>query len=194
MPPEEPRTEIVTVGTGELAGVTFENVTYEGRGPAGSTFIVDILTDNKNRTVGEIRNLFSKNGGNLAQDGAVAWMFEQKGKVVVIDFFASWCEPCMRELPELEKLHRELAPAGVVFVGVNLDKERKNVEALVKRFGLSFSVVHDPDGKVAEAYDPPKMPSTYVVDKAGIVRHINAGFEGAADVAKLRKQVTSLGR
>ena len=114
------------------------------------------------------------------------------GKVVVIDFFASWCEPCMRELPELEKLHRELAPAGVVFVGVNLDKERKNVEALVKRFGLSFSVVHDPDGKVAEAYDPPKMPSTYVVDKAGIVRHINAGFEGAADVAKLRKQVTSL--
>lgn len=116
------------------------------------------------------------------------------GKVVVIDFFASWCEPCMRELPELEKLHRGLAKTGVIFLGVSLDKERKNAEALVKRFGLSFLVVHDPEGKVAEAYDPPKMPSTYVVDKAGLVRHINAGFEGAADVAKLQKQITDLNR
>ncbi len=116
------------------------------------------------------------------------------GKVVVIDFFASWCEPCMRELPELEKLHRQLGKDGVVFLGVNIDKERKNVDALVKRFGLTFPVVHDVEGKVAEQYDPPKMPSTYVVDKAGIVRHINAGFDGAADVARLQKQLTALGR
>lgn len=116
------------------------------------------------------------------------------GKVVVIDFFASWCEPCMRELPELEKLHRQLGKDGVVFLGINIDKERKNVDALVKRFGLTFTVVHDVEGKVAEQYDPPKMPSTYVVDKAGIVRHINAGFDGAADVARLQKQLTALSR
>ncbi len=126
--------------------------------------------------------------------GASVKLSSYAGKVVVIDFFASWCEPCMRELPELEKLHRGLATTGVVFLGVSLDKERKNAEALVKRFGLSFSVVHDPEGKVAEAYDPPKMPSTYVVDKAGVVRHINAGFEGSADVAKLQKQITDLNR
>ena len=114
------------------------------------------------------------------------------GKVVVIDFFASWCQPCMRELPELEKLHRQLSKEGVVFVGVNLDKERKNAEALVKRFGVTFPVVHDPDGKLAEVYDPPKMPSTYVVDKAGLVRHINAGFDGPSDVAKLQNQIMAL--
>ena len=58
-------------------------IMYEGYGPNGIAIILECMTDNKNRTVGELRNLFAKNGGNLAQDGAVAWMFEQKGKVVV---------------------------------------------------------------------------------------------------------------
>ena len=116
------------------------------------------------------------------------------GKVVVVDFFASWCEPCMRELPELEKLHRQLAAAGVAFVGVNLDKERKNAEALVKRFNLTFKVLLDPEGKVADAFDPPKMPTTYVIDKAGVVRFVNAGFDGTADVGRLQKQISELNR
>lgn len=127
-------------------------------------------------------------------NGAVVRLSSFRGKVVVIDFFASWCEPCMRELPELEKLHRQLGAAGVVFLGVNLDKERKNAQALVARFGLTFPTLLDPEGRVAESYDPPKMPSTYVVDKAGVVRHINAGFDGAADVARLQKQLTALSR
>lgn len=127
-------------------------------------------------------------------NGVAVRLSSFRGKVVVIDFFASWCEPCMRELPELEKLHRQLSSAGVVFLGVNLDRERKNAVALVKRFGLTFPTLLDPEGKVAETYDPPKMPSTYVVDKAGVVRHINAGFDGAADVARLQKQITALNR
>lgn len=127
-------------------------------------------------------------------NGTIVKLSGLVGKVVVIDFFASWCEPCMRELPELEKLHRQLSKAGLAFLGVNLDKERKNALALVKRFDLTFTVLLDPEGKVAEVYDPPKMPTTYVVDKAGVVRHINAGFEGAADVARLQRQVTALNR
>ena len=125
-------------------------------------------------------------------NGTTVRLSSFRGKVVVIDFFASWCEPCMRELPELEKLHRQLSKAGVVFLGVNLDKERKNALALIQRFGLTFPTLLDPEGKLAETYDPPKMPSTYVVDKAGVVRHINAGFDGAADVARLQKQITAL--
>lgn len=77
--PKENQERAIKKGTGELAGVTFENVTYEGRGPAGSTFIVDILTDNKNRTVAEIRHMFGKAGGELVSNGAVAWMFDRKG-------------------------------------------------------------------------------------------------------------------
>lgn len=125
---------------------------------------------------------------------AATRLADLRGKVVVIDFFASWCGPCKLELPELEKLHRELAPSGVVFLGINIDRERENALEMVKRFGLTFKVLLDPEGKVAELYDPPKMPSTYVIDKAGVLRFLNEGFDGAADIARLRKQVGELNR
>ena len=70
-------------GTGELPGVNYEEITYEGYGPGGAAVIVETLTDNKNRTVGEIRHVFSKHGGNLAAENAVAWMFDKKGYIVV---------------------------------------------------------------------------------------------------------------
>ena len=70
-------------GTGELEGVSYEEITYEGYGPGGVAVIVDVLTDNKNRAVSEIRHAFSKNGGNLGAEGAVAWMFSKKGVIVV---------------------------------------------------------------------------------------------------------------
>ena len=70
-------------GTGEEPGVSYEEVTYEGYGPGGAALIIDALTDNKNRTVGELRHLLEKYGGNLAASNAVAWMFSKKGYVVV---------------------------------------------------------------------------------------------------------------
>jgi YebC/PmpR family DNA-binding regulatory protein len=70
-------------GTGELPGQSYEAVTYEGYGPGGAAVMVETLTDNKNRTVAEIRHLFSKHGGNLAETGAVQWMFDRKGYIVV---------------------------------------------------------------------------------------------------------------
>src|SRR6195952_6163882 len=68
-------------GTGELEGVNYDEITYEGYGPGGVAIIVDVLTDNKNRAVSEIRHAFSKNGGNLGADGAVSWMFSKKGVI-----------------------------------------------------------------------------------------------------------------
>ncbi|MPY90480.1 MAG: YebC/PmpR family DNA-binding transcriptional regulator [Luteitalea sp.] len=70
-------------GTGEEPGVAYEEVTYEGYGPGGAAVIAETLTDNRNRTVSEIRHLFSKHGGNLGETNSVAWMFEKKGYVVV---------------------------------------------------------------------------------------------------------------
>jgi len=70
-------------GTGELPGVTFESVSYEGFGPAGVAIFIEVLTDNKNRTVAEIRHLLSKHGGNLGESGSVNWMFERKGYITV---------------------------------------------------------------------------------------------------------------
>lgn len=71
-------------GTGELAGgANYEEVTYEGYGPSGVAVLVDVMTDNKNRTVAEIRHIFSKYGGNLGENGCVAWMFEKKGSIII---------------------------------------------------------------------------------------------------------------
>ncbi len=70
-------------GTGELEGVTYEPVTYEGYAPNGVAVFVEALTDNRNRTGAEIRSLFSKSGGSLAEPGAVAWQFDRKGVVLI---------------------------------------------------------------------------------------------------------------
>jgi YebC/PmpR family DNA-binding regulatory protein len=66
-------------GTGELEGLSYDEITYEGYGPGGVAVIIDVLTDNKNRAVSEVRHAFSKNGGNLGADGSVSWMFSKKG-------------------------------------------------------------------------------------------------------------------
>ncbi|HHJ51640.1 MAG TPA: YebC/PmpR family DNA-binding transcriptional regulator [Caldithrix abyssi] len=70
-------------GTGELPGVVYEDVAYEGYGPGGVAMYIEAVTDNKNRTVAEIRHIFSKYGGNLGETGSVAWMFERKGIITV---------------------------------------------------------------------------------------------------------------
>ncbi|MBW1988570.1 MAG: YebC/PmpR family DNA-binding transcriptional regulator [Deltaproteobacteria bacterium] len=70
-------------GTGELEGVAYEELTYEGYGPGGAAILVDVLTDNKNRAAAEVRHIFSKGGGNLGEAGCVAWMFDKKGYMAV---------------------------------------------------------------------------------------------------------------
>ena len=70
-------------GTGELEGVRYEEITYEGYGPKGVAIMIEALTDNKNRTTSDVRNIFSKRGGNMAGQGAVGWIFEKKGYIVV---------------------------------------------------------------------------------------------------------------
>jgi YebC/PmpR family DNA-binding regulatory protein len=76
-------TRAIQRGTGELEGATYEEISYEGYGPGGVAILVDVATDNKNRTGGEIRNLFSKGGGNLGEPNSVAWMFETRGLIEV---------------------------------------------------------------------------------------------------------------
>lgn len=70
-------------GTGELPGASYEEAVYEGYGPGGVAMMVEVATDNKNRTISEIRHIFSKHGGNLGESGCVSWMFNKKGYIVV---------------------------------------------------------------------------------------------------------------
>ncbi len=81
--PKENIDRAIKKGTGELPGVTYDEIRYEGYATGGIALIIDILTDNKNRTVAEIRHLLTRHGGSMAETNAVAWNFEQKGVVVI---------------------------------------------------------------------------------------------------------------
>ena len=81
--PQENVTRAVKKGTGELEGVQYEETSYEGYGPGGVAIFMEVMTDNKNRTVGELRATLGKNGGNMGENGCVAWIFEQKGLITV---------------------------------------------------------------------------------------------------------------
>jgi YebC/PmpR family DNA-binding regulatory protein len=81
--PRENIERAIRRGTGEEPGVSYDEITYEGYGPGGVAMLISALTDNKNRTVGEIRHLLSKYNGNLAAENSVAWMFHRKGQVIV---------------------------------------------------------------------------------------------------------------
>ncbi len=80
--PKENIERAIKKGTGELEGVNYEELTYEGYGPGGVAIMVEVLTDNKNRTIADIRNSFSKHNGNLGESGCVSWMFTLKGLIL----------------------------------------------------------------------------------------------------------------
>lgn len=81
--PNDNMERAIKKGTGELPGVTYDEVSYEGYGMGGVAVMVDVMTDNKNRTVAEIRSIFTKSGGSVGENGCVSWMFDKKGLVTV---------------------------------------------------------------------------------------------------------------
>ena len=84
--PQDNIIRAIKKGTGELEGVKYEEMSYEGYGPNGIAIYIEVITDNKNRTVSEVRHILNKNNGNLAEPGSVAWMFERKGEIVISEF------------------------------------------------------------------------------------------------------------
>ena len=113
------------------------------------------------------------------------------GKVVVIDFWATWCGPCREELPMLQKLYQKYAAKGFVVVGVSVDKDVANIKQFLQKMPLSFPIVHDSAHAVSGKYAPPKMPSSYVIDRKAIVRYVHGGYR-AEDAAEFEKQVQTL--
>ena len=81
--PQDNIKRAIMKGTGELPGVNYEEGTYEGYGPGGVAIFLEVLTDNKKRTVADIRHLMSKHGGNLGENGSVAWMFDKRGQIII---------------------------------------------------------------------------------------------------------------
>jgi peroxiredoxin len=129
-----------------------------------------------------------------ARGGGTVKLSSLKGSVVVLDFWASWCVPCKKELPALEALARKWSDAGapVVVLAVGIDKERANGEKLLDALKISaVRALWDPDGKVPAAYDIPAMPTSLVIDARGLVKMVHQGYT-AGDEKKLAAVVESL--
>jgi thiol-disulfide isomerase/thioredoxin len=115
-----------------------------------------------------------------------------KGKVVLVDIWASWCGPCMEEMPLLDAMAARLKSKGVEIIAVSVDEDKASAQQfLSSRPSWSLTVAHDPKGKLPEALQPSKMPSSYVMDSEGIIRYVNEGFE-RKDIKVLEKRLVAL--
>ncbi len=114
-----------------------------------------------------------------------------RGQVVLVDFWASWCEPCADSMPVLERLYTTYRGRGFTIVGVSQDRERARMTQFIERHRVTFPIVLDESHAVAGRYRPARMPTSFLVDRRGIVRHVHAGYR-ASDVAGLEREIQTL--
>ncbi len=100
-----------------------------------------------------------------------------RGQVVLLDIWASWCGPCKQELPMLDDIASRLHHRGVEVLAVSVDQERENVvKFLGGRGHWALTIAHDSKGEIADRLQPDKMPTSYIIDRQGIIRYVNYGF------------------
>lgn len=115
-----------------------------------------------------------------------------KGKVVLLDIWASWCVPCKEEMPLLDEMAGRLHRRGVEIIAVSVDEDRASAEAFAgTRARWTLTLAHDPQGRVPDLLQPSKMPTSYVIDGAGVVRAINSGFD-RADAPRIEARLRQL--
>ncbi len=103
------------------------------------------------------------------------------GKVVLVDFWASWCGPCKQSFPSLNRLHEKYGPKGLVIIGIGVDDEASKYQAFSGKMGAKFALAHDSTHQVANFFNPPSMPTSYMVDRKGTIRYIHTGFHGTTE-------------
>jgi peroxiredoxin len=124
-------------------------------------------------------------------DGHNLRLAEQRGQVVLVNFWASWCGPCRAEMPQLSRLYDKYRASGFVMLGVNIDDDPRTATATAARWGLKFPVLLDADKAVSRLYDLGSMPSTVLIDRDGRVRYLHRGYrEGAED--EVERQIRAL--
>lgn len=114
-----------------------------------------------------------------------------KGKVVYLDFWASWCAPCRRSFPWLDSLDRAHGAAGFVVIAVNVDTDRTLATGFLKEVPVGFKVAYDPKGELAARWQLLGMPSSFLIDRSGKVRSAHQGFR-KGDEALREAEITRL--
>lgn len=116
---------------------------------------------------------------------------EQRGQVVMLNFWASWCGPCRKEMPLLDEMSKRYSAAGFVLYGVNVEEDNTDAKKLIKELGVSFPILYDTESKASSLYNVDAMPTTVVIDKKGEIRFVNRGYK-AGDENKYRDQIREL--
>jgi thiol-disulfide isomerase/thioredoxin len=114
----------------------------------------------------------------MTTDGRPLSLQALRGKVVLVNFWATWCEPCIREMPSLQQLRDQFHTEGFEILAVNYQEGPARINSFVEKLQLSLPVVRDTDGSVARAWGARIFPANYLVDRAGNIRH---SMTGAAD-------------
>lgn len=115
----------------------------------------------------------------------------EKGKVVIVDFWATWCEPCKKSFPKYQELYVKYKASGLEILAVSVDDEKKEIPDFIKTYGAKFPVGWDEGQKIAECFKPPNMPSAYVIDKNGVVKHVHHGYRDGEE-KELEKEIKAL--
>ncbi len=114
-----------------------------------------------------------------------------RGQVLLVDFWASWCEPCKASMPYYKALHTRLADRGFEIVAINVDEDRALGQRFATELALPFPVVWDKGHTIAERYPIPTMPTALLVDREGVIRHVHPGFR-EGDEGPLEAQLEAL--
>jgi peroxiredoxin len=117
----------------------------------------------------------------------------EKGKVTVVDFWATWCGPCEKSFPKYQELYVKYKASGLEIVAVSVDDEdgKKGIPGFAKKHDAKFPVGWDDGHKIADCYSPPNMPSAYVIDKQGVVKFVHNGYREGEE-KELEKEIKSL--
>ncbi|MDM3872175.1 TlpA disulfide reductase family protein [Porticoccus sp. W117] len=116
---------------------------------------------------------------------------EQRGNVVMLNFWASWCGPCKQEMPLLDELHKRYSRAGFTIIGVNVERDPEDAKRVLRDIPVSFPVLFDTESSVSKAYDVSAMPTTVMIDRDGKIRHLHKGFKPGYE-NEYRKQIKQL--
>jgi thiol-disulfide isomerase/thioredoxin len=114
------------------------------------------------------------------------------GKVVIVDFWASWCGPCKASFPVMEQLYQRYGKDGLVIVAVNLDDNRADMDGFLKKNPVSFAVVRDASKQLVSKVDIASMPTSFVIDSTGKVRSMHNGFRGEETKKKYVQEIEDL--
>lgn len=124
-------------------------------------------------------------------DGKTLTTADLKGKVVLLDFWASWCIPCRKSFPEVERLSKDFEQKGLTVIAVSVDEQRKNAESFLSQFPHSMTIALDDKGTAAQAFDLQGMPSSLIVDRTGHIRYTHMGYTDKT-IAQFRTEIAQL--